>query len=150
MNKNKFIRPAISIMSFIALSAVNYTIVHNPIVLLFSFVLLVHELGHYLMAKYFQLDAKLPIFIPFILFSVGITQIYNLPDEYKSAIAIAGPLLASLVISILILFNIIYKLFSTKLLFLLLTTEIIFNYLGSDGKKYRKFKQQKLSTLFSL
>ena len=150
MNRDKFIRPAISVMSFIALSAVNYTIVHNPIVLLFSFILLIHELGHYLMAKYFHLDAKLPIFIPFILFSLGITQIYNLPDEYKSAIAIAGSLLACLVISVLILFNTIYKLFSIKLLFLLLTTEIVFNYLGSDGKKYRKFKQGKSPILFSL
>jgi hypothetical protein len=149
MNKKKAKRLAISIVSFAAMSAVNYTIIHNPIVLLASFILLIHELGHYLMAKNFGANVKFPIFIPLIIMSIGITQIFDLEDKYKSMVALAGPMLASFFIIALILFNFIYKIFSTKILFLFLFGEIVFNYFGLDGKRYRKFKPNNLSLSFS-
>jgi hypothetical protein len=149
MNKKKAKRLAISIMSFAAMSAINYTIIHNPIVLLASFILLIHELGHYLMAKNFGADVKFPIFIPLIIMSIGITQVFDLEDKYKSMVALAGPMLASSFIIVLILSNFIYKIFSTKILFLFLFGEIVFNYFGLDGKRYRKFKPNNLSVSFS-
>ncbi len=145
----KLNRLAISIVSFAAMSAINYTIIHNPIVLLSCFILLIHELGHYIMAKHYKANAQFPIFIPLIIASVGITQVFDLEDQYKSNVALAGPLLASCFIICLMLFNFLYKLFSTKFLLLFLTSEILLNYIGLDGKKYRKFKQNNLSVSFS-
>jgi hypothetical protein len=145
MNLKKVNRLTISIMSFAAMSAINYTIIHNPIVLLASLILLIHELGHYLMAKNFGANVKFPIFIPLIIMSIGITQVSDLEDKYKSMVALAGPMLASS----FMLFNSIYKIFSTKILFLFLFGEIVFNYFGLDGKRYRKFKQNNLSVSFS-
>ncbi len=149
INMKKVNRLSISIMSFAAMSAINYTIIHNPIVLLASFILLMHELGHYLMAKNFGANVKFPIFIPLIIMSIGITQVNNLEDRYKSMVALAGPMMAAFFIIALILFNFIYKIFSTKILFLFLFGEIVFNYFGLDGKRYRKFKQNNLSVSFS-
>jgi hypothetical protein len=149
MNTKKINRLAVSVMSFAAMSAINYTIIHNPIVLLASLILLIHELGHYLMAKNFGANVKFPIFIPLIIMSIGITQVSDLEDKYKSMVALAGPMLASSFIIVLILSNFIYKIFSTKILFLFLFGEIVFNYFGLDGKRYRKFKQNNLSVSFS-
>lgn len=149
MNLKKVNRLTISIMSFAAMSAINYTIIHNPIVLLASLILLIHELGHYLMAKNFGANVKFPIFIPLIIMSIGITQVTDLEDRYKSMVALAGPMLASSFIIVLMLFNSIYKIFSTKILLLFLFGEIVFNYFGLDGKRYRKFKQNNLSVSFS-
>lgn len=149
MNLKKTNRLALSIMSFAAMAAVNYTIVHNPIVLFLSFVLLLHELGHYFSAKYYGATVRFPVFIPLILFSIGITPVSNLEDCYKSFVAIAGPFLGSLFIVISILFNFITKLFSTKLLFIILISEIVLNYFGSDGKRYKKYKPFNLNISFS-
>lgn len=142
-------RLAISVASFAAMSAINYTIIHNPIVLLGSLALLVHEFGHYIMAKFYGAKAQFPIFIPLIFASIGITQVFDLDEKCKSSVALAGPLLASCFIVCLILFNFLYRLFSTKVLLVLLTGEILLNYIGLDGKKYRKFKQNNLSVSFS-
>lgn len=149
MNNKQIKRLALSVMSFAAMSAINYTIIHNPIVLVLSFTLLIHELGHYYMAKYYNADVSTPIFISLILFSIGITKTSNLADEHKSSVAIAGPVLASMFLSLLILFNFINKLFSTKLLFLILAGEVVLNYFGSDGRRYRKYKPFSLNISFS-
>jgi hypothetical protein len=81
--------------------------------------------------------------------SIGITQVNDLEDKYKSMVALAGPMMAAFFIIALILFNFTYKIFSTKILFLFLFGEIVFNYFGLDGKRYRKFKQNNLSVSFS-
>jgi hypothetical protein len=101
------------------------------------------------MAKNFGANVKFPIFIPLIIMSIGVTQVSDLQDKYKSIVAFAGPALASSFIVVLMLFNFIYKIFSTKILFLFLLGEIVFNYFGLDGKRYRKFKQNNLSVSFS-
>jgi hypothetical protein len=137
----KVSRLSISVMSFAAMSAINYTIIHNPIVLLASFILLMHELGHYLMAKNFGANVKFPIFIPLIIMSIGITQVADLEDKHKSMVALAGPMMAGFFIIALILFNFTYKIFSTKILFLFLFGEIVFNYFGLDGKRYRNLNK---------
>ena len=71
----------------------------------------------------------------------GVIDELDLEDQYKSMVALAGPMLASFFIIALILFNFIYKILSTKILFLFLFGEIVFNYFGLDGKRYKKFKQ---------
>lgn len=149
MKLKKANRLAVSIISFAAMSAINYTLIHNPIVLFMSFVLLLHELGHYFMGKYCGAKVKFPIFIPLIFFSIGITPIYDLQEQYKSQVALAGPALAVCFILLVILTNIITKLFSTKLLFLTLAGEVVLNYFGSDGKRYRKHRPLNLNISFS-
>jgi len=146
----KTTRLAVTVASLAAVAAVNYTIIHNPIALILAFSLLVHELGHYFIAKYHGADVKLPIFIPFILFSIGITHVTNLSDEHKPAVAMAGALFASVFLALLILTNLLFKLFSTNFLLLLLCGEIVFNYFGFDGKRYRKAKRNTLAPIFSL
>ena len=143
-------RLAVTVVSLAAVAAVNYTMIHNPIALILAFTLLIHELGHYFMAKYYGADVKLPIFIPFILFSIGLTYVANLADEHKPAVAMAGAHFASLFLVLLTLTNLLFKLFSTKFLLLLLCGEIVFNYFGSDGRRYRKAKRNKLAPIFSL
>ena len=131
------------------MAAINYTVIHNPIVFVLAFTLLIHELGHYYMAKHYKASVNTPIFISFILFSIGITKTSGLLNEHKSDVALAGPVLASMFLTLLIVFNFIYKLFSTKMLFLILAGEIVLNYFGSDGKRYRKYKPFSLDISFS-
>ncbi len=140
----------LSIGSLFGVAAINYTLIHNPIVLLLSFILFIHELGHFIIAKIYGADVFYPIFIPFIFFTLGITRIDNLSDKFKDKVALAGSLFASLTLTLVIFFNLIIKIYSTKLLFLILLSEILFNFIGSDGKRYRKAKQDKKFKLISL
>lgn len=142
-------RAIISVASLAAVAAINYTVVHNPIVFFLTFVLMVHELGHYLFAKFYGAKVQYPFFIPFILFSLGVTQVENLPDEYKHIVAAAGPVVASLAIVIFMLLNLYVKIYSTKVLSLILFGEVVYNFFGSDGKKYRKAKATNQTCLIS-
>ena len=147
MNREKITSYAITLGSLLGVAAINYTVFHNPIVFFLTFILFVHELAHYTFAKINGANVKLPIFVPFIIFSLGLTQVKDLPDEYKDIVALAGPAVASLSILLFIIFNLFYRMFSTKILFLALAGEVAFNFFGSDGKRYRqarKFKQQTL------
>jgi Zn-dependent protease len=119
----------LTIGSAAGLAAINYTIVHNPIVLVFVMSLFLHEFGHYLTARKYGAKVDLPYFIPLFPFNIGITRIRNLHAKYVPAV--------------FIMFNSIYNIFSFIPLFLILAFEIIFNYFGSDGKKYRKYNLQK-------
>lgn len=122
------------------LAAINYTIVHNPIVFVFIMSLFVHEFGHYFVARKNGADPDLPYFIPLFPFNIGITRIKNLLPKHVPAVSMAGPMFASIFLILFIMFNSIYRIFSFIPLFIMLALEIIFNYFGSDGKKYRKYK----------
>ncbi len=133
----------LTIGSAAGLAAINYTIVHNPIVLVFVMSLFLHEFGHYLTARKYGAKVDLPYFIPLFPFNIGITRIRNLHAKYVPAVSMAGPLFACMFLLFFIMFNSIYNIFSFIPLFLILAFEIIFNYFGSDGKKYRKYNLQK-------
>ena len=126
------------------LAAINYSIIHNPIVFVFVMSLFLHEFGHYLIARKYGANADLPYFIPLFPFNIGITRIRNLKDKHIPAVAIAGPMFASMFLLFFIMFNSIYRLFAFTPLLLMLAFEIIFNYFGSDGKKYRKYNFQQV------
>lgn len=142
MMKNKYSKKIKSfIVSFStigALAAINYTVIHSPLVFVLSFVLLVHELGHYFIAKYYNAEPSYPFFIPLPFLAIGITRIKNLLDEHKSSVAISGVLFSSLFILCLILHNFIYAMFPMTSLAAILFFEFVFNYFGSDGNKYRQ------------
>lgn len=121
------------------LAAINYTIIHNPIVFVFIMSLFVHEFGHYFIARKRGANPDLPYFIPLFPFNIGVTRIKNLLPKDIPAVSIAGMFFASLFIIFFIMFNSIYRIFSFMPLFIMLALELVFNYFGSDGKKYRKY-----------
>lgn len=126
-----------SVVSFAALAAVNYTIIHNPIIFVFLLVLLSHELGHYFFAKRYTKDVSLPFFLPIPFVAIAFTKIKNLTLKAKKKVALAGPLVGVITSILIILFNSVFNIFPYPPLFFLLFGEIIFNWFGSDGAKYR-------------
>jgi hypothetical protein len=108
--------------------------------------LLVHELGHYFIAKLAKADVSYPIFIPLPFIGIGITRVRNLLPKHRASVAIAGVLFSTLFILNVIFNNFIYNLFTISSLSVLLFLELFFNYFGSDGNRYR---QSKLSLLSS-
>jgi hypothetical protein len=121
-------------------AAINYTIVHSPLVFLMIAALFVHEIGHYLVANYHKANPDYPYFIPLFPFIIGVTRIKNLQDHHRSSVAIAGMIFGSFFILAMIGYNFLFNIYSTLSLFIILLMEIIINYLGSDGKKYRRYK----------
>jgi len=138
---NQKTRKALSFLLMVgtlaATAAVNYTILHSPIVMIGLFVLFMHEIGHYIAAKYYDVDFMYPFFIPIPLFSIGVTLTNQSTAEQTRVISVAGPLLASLVTLVIIFINIYYNFVPNIYLIILLFMEIIFNYFGPDGKRYR-------------
>lgn len=132
----------ISFGSLISLAAINYTLIHSPYVFLLTFILLVHELGHYFVAKKYAAYVDYPVFLPIPYIAIAFTRIKDLPDHRKAITALAGILFSVSFILNLILHNYIYNIISYYFLFTILFTEIIFNYFGIDGSKYRKFRQK--------
>jgi hypothetical protein len=101
--------------------------------------LFIHEFGHYFVARKRGANPDLPYFIPLFPFNIGVTRIKNLLPKDIPAVSMAGSLFASLFLIFFIMLNFIYRLFPFMPLFIMLALEIIFNYFGSDGKKYRKY-----------
>lgn len=138
--KNKLKQFFFTASTLAATAAINYTIIHSPFVLVLIMTLFVHELGHYIIAKYKGANPDLPYFIPLFPLIIGVTRIKDLKDEHKSAVAIAGASFASLFLLSLIGLNYFLQILSMFPLFVMLVLEIFFNTIGSDGKKYRKYK----------
>lgn len=139
-NKKKLLDFSISFLSLVSLAAINYTIIHSPYVFLMTFILFIHELGHYLTAKNYKAKVKYPIFIPFPFFAIAFTKIKDLNINYKTNVAAAGVLFSSSFIILLIASNIINYTFSFYFLYSVLFTELFFNFIGLDGHRYRQAK----------
>jgi len=137
MYPKKTIEVFVLLATLSAVAALNYTIIHNPIVFVMSFFLLVHELAHYMAAKRYNVSKRLPFFIPIPFFSIGVTVTDDTNEEARKAVSIAGAFTASLTILLLLFFNIYYKVFSYTLLLTALFGEVFFNYIGVDGQRYR-------------
>lgn len=127
-----------TLSSILAFAAINYTIIHSPVVLLLTIVILVHELAHYFYAKSFGADASPPIFLPIPFLSIAFVKIKNLKDIYKPIVASVGTLFGVLTLLYIAGFNYIYSLYSFNLIYLFILFHIIFNFFGSDGAKFRK------------
>lgn len=160
MSRKKSVEIFVLFFTLGAVAALNYTLVHNPFVLVMTFLLLIHELGHYLTARRYGLEKSLPFFIPFPFFLIGVTLVKdtfaNISEESRKAISISGAFSAAVSLVLLIFFNFYYKVFSMYFLISALLGEIFFNYIGSDGKRYRslalnekKNLHQNIETKFS-
>ena len=123
-------------------AAINYSIISNPIIFVMIMALFVHELGHYFVARKRKANPDLPYFIPLFPFIIGVTRIKNLNIKDSPAVLIAGPAFGLLFIFFFIIFNFYHNLFSILPLIFILLFEIVSNYFGSDGNKYRSVKAQ--------
>jgi hypothetical protein len=141
-NKKKAIQFGLMLGTILGSAALNYSIVHNPIVFVMIMALFIHELGHYITSKHKGANPDFPYFIPLFPLVIGVTRIKNLDKQHAPSVLFSGPAFASLFILVFILFNYFYNIFSVISLFILLAFEIILNYFGSDGRKYRKIKFQ--------
>lgn len=122
-------------------AAINYTIIHSPFVVLATFVLLVHELAHYFYAKSYGAKTQMPIILPIPFLAIGFVKVRHLLDKYKSDVAIAGLIFGSLTIFIYSLLNVVSTFISFYVLATMFVLEILFNFIGSDGSKYRKYSR---------
>lgn len=129
-------------VSLVAVAAINYSIVHNSFVFIALFVLLVHELGHYFTAKRHRGNPSLPIFIPIPFLAIALTKVSKLDTKGIKETAFYGPFAGAVATVLIILINTILNFISNYYLFGLLFGEIVFNFFGSDGSKYRKAKKK--------
>jgi hypothetical protein len=130
-----------TVLSLMAFAAINYSIIHSPFIILGVFVLLVHELAHYFYAKSFGADVNLPLFVPLPFIAIAFVKVKNLLDQYKPDVAIAGMVFGSLTIFIFSLMNYYTNFIPYFILFIMFIFEILFNILGFDGSKYRRYKK---------
>lgn len=142
-NKKKLIEFIVLLGTCAGAAALNYSLIQSPFVFVLIFVLLVHEIGHYVVAKLHGGDPDLPYFIPLPFFPIGVTRIKNMrriSANSKRQILLYGPLTGFIVSLILFLLSTIYFSEYSIPLMILTLGEIIFNFFGSDGKKYRSYK----------
>lgn len=136
-----------TIASLAALAAVNYAIIHNSFVFIAVIVLLAHELGHYFTAKSKNIEVNLPIFIPLPFLGIGLTKVGFQTAEDQQAIAISGPIYGFITALLILLLNILYNFTSNLPIIFLAITELVFNFIGSDGKKYREARRRNASCI---
>lgn len=136
-----------SVLSACALAAINYTLIHSPYVLLMTFILVIHEMGHYISGKLAKAKVSYPVFLPIPFVGVAFTKIKNLAQQSKAIVALSGILFSSIFILILLAFNLLNSIFSYSVLLTFLFAEIFFNYLGIDGSKYRQAKYKTTQNL---
>lgn len=128
-------------VSLVAVAAINYSIFHSSTILIALFTVLIHELGHYFAAKANNVETETPIFLPIPFLLVGLTKIFEtdsskIDKKVKQKILFHGPFTSVLFLILLLLTAIILQT-NISIIVTLLITEIVFNYFGSDGKKYR-------------
>jgi hypothetical protein len=124
-----------------AFAAINYTIVHSPTVFIITAVLIAHELGHYFAAMLNGAKADIPYIIPFPFFGIGITRIKNfrkLDPQVRKSILLSGPTAGVFTAIIILLLSFITPFIAPTLILIIALFEVLFNYFGSDGKKYRQ------------
>lgn len=128
-----------------AFAAINYTVIHSPLVLVATLGLLVHELAHYFYAKSYGAKVTLPIFLPFPFVAVAFVKIKDLHLQHKPFVAISGMIFASLMYLFVSIFNYYHNFYYFYIPFLFIIFELFLNIIGSDGMKYRSAKSKMAS-----
>jgi Zn-dependent protease len=137
--KSKLVELFLTISSLAAVAAINYAIVHNTFIFVILLVLLAHELGHYFTARQHRVSARLPVFLPLPFLIIAATKVARTNRNLTRSIAFSGPLAGCVTVLFLLIFasllgfsfNIIMSLLG------LLAAEVVFNFFGSDGKRFR-------------
>lgn len=128
-----------------AFAAINYTVIHSPLVLLATFGLLVHELAHYFYAKAYGAKVNLPIFLPLPFIAVAFVKVKDLKLQHKPIVAISGMVFAALTYLFVSIFNYYHNFYYFYIPFLFIFFELLFNIIGSDGMKYRSARSKMAS-----
>jgi len=129
------------IATALALAALNYTIVHSAIVFIITAVLIAHELGHYFAAIMNGAKADIPYIIPFPFFGIGMTRIKNfkkLDPQVRKSILLSGPTTGVFTAILILLLSFTIPFIAPILILIIALFEVLFNYFGFDGKKYRQ------------
>jgi hypothetical protein len=98
-------------------------------------------LGHYFAAMLNGAKADIPYIIPFPFFGIGITRIKNfrkLDPQVRKSILLSGPTAGVFTAIIILLLSFITPFIAPTLILIIALFEVLFNYFGSDGKKYRQ------------
>lgn len=141
-------RAVTTVGSLAAMAAINYSLIQSPFVFIALLVLLSHELGHYFMARKSGAQVKLPIFLPLPFIAIAITKAKGLSNRSKMKVALSGPIVGFITALLIIVANFIFNIVSPVPLVALATGEIVFNFIGNDGKKYRSAKKAVLSCTY--
>lgn len=152
MSKKHLKQFLLSVATASAVAAINYTIFHSHFVFVVLMILIAHELGHYITARMNGAKADLPYFIPFPIISIGITHIKNMKFLSKSTrkkILAYGPITGFITAFYFLLLSLLFSSLPSAPLLFICFSELVFNYFGSDGKKYRQIKEQELSLCIS-
>lgn len=130
-----------TIMTAVAAAQINYYFFGIDVVLLSLFSVISHEFAHYIFSKSSGAKTSFPLFVPLPFFIIGMVRSQNLSDEYRSSVAISGMIAGSLTLFIILILNIYFNYFNPLTIIFMILFEILINYFGSDGKKYRLFKK---------
>lgn len=141
-NYKKIPKSFYTLGSLLGFAAINYTVIHSPIVLLATLGLLVHELAHYFYAKAYKAKVSLPIFLPLPFIAIAFVKIKELHLSHKPFVAIAGMIFASLMYLFTFIFNYYHSFYSICIPLMFITFELLFNIIGSDGMKFRSSRSR--------
>lgn len=143
----KFPNTFYTLVTIIAAAQINYAILHSSVVYFVLLVMLVHELAHYYIGKHYGAKASPPFFIPLPFFVIGITKISGLTPLGKKNVSLAGPIVGFLTALLIISYNYINTFTSFIPLITLAISEIVTNYFGADGTKYKRAKKEMKSCI---
>lgn len=131
-----------SILTALAVAELNYVFLHLPLALIMTFILIIHELGHYIYAKASNAKPSYPLFIPIPFLAVGITHIIDMQIEYIPTIALAGIFTSLIYLLIMFIYNSLLLFINPFFILTSIIFSFVFNYFGSDGRKYKLAKQK--------
>lgn len=134
-----------AIFSAIAVAQINYHFINPAIATFILMAVVAHEYGHYVFAKSSGAETRHPFFFPFPYVIIGVTNAVNIPPDKKPSVALAGMTFGSFYILLFFIFNLIHAIANPYLILLALVVEILFNYFGSDGNKYRQSRKETIS-----
>lgn len=138
---------AILIVTAVATAAVNYALMPTPFVFFIILVLLAHEFGHYFISLLNRASPDLPYIIPLPLIAIGITRVHNFqelkPNSQKS-ILFGGPLFGVITAISIFIYLLTNPIISPLYMLIIALLEIILNYFGSDGSRYRRISNKEL------
>lgn len=138
---------SILIVTAVATAAINYALMPTPFVFFIILVLLAHEFGHYFVSLLNRASPDLPYIIPLPLIAIGITRVHNFqelkPNSQKS-ILFGGPLFGVITAISIFIYLLTNPIISPFYMLIIASLEIVLNYFGSDGSRYRRISNKEL------
>lgn len=131
-----------TIMTAIAVAQINFYFVTPVLVIVLLMSVLSHEYGHYIFGKSAGGETTHPLLLPIPYFMIGLTNIKNIDFEHKSIVALSGMLSGFTFLTMLFMLNIIFNFVNPIIIMFMMLFELLFNYFGSDGKKYRETRKE--------